>query len=307
MQQKYDVIVVGAGIAGITAAIYLKRYGYDVLVIERNYPGGQLNKIGTIENYPGLKEVKGPDFAFSIYEQAKALKIPFLFTNVEKISIESPKKIETTNDSFFTDFIILATGRNPRKLGLEMEEELIGKGISYCATCDGAFFKDKVVGVVGGGNSAIGEAIYLASLAKKVYVIHRKHEFRASRHLIEKVNQLSNVEIYYDSIVTSLKQENEKLSAIVIKQNDTEKEITMDGIFVYIGMEPNCIEINVPSFYTEDGYISVDKNMETSIDGIYACGDAILKEVYQLTTSVGEGTLAATSIHAKKLEQEKSV
>lgn len=306
MKQKYDVIVIGAGIAGMTAAIYLKRYGYEVLVIEKNYPGGQLNKIGTIENYPGFKQVKGPDLAISLYEQVQSLEIPFLFTNVEKIDVEK-KEIETTNDIFYAEAIVLATGRNPRKLGLELEEELIGRGISYCATCDGAFFKDKVVGVVGGGNSAIGEALFLASLCKKVYIIHRKDTFRASQNLIEKVKQLSNIEIYYDSVVTFLKQEDGKLASIVVTQKEMEKQIPMDGLFVYIGMEPSKIAIQDPSFYTEDGYIAVNGNMETNINGIYACGDAIQKEVYQLTTSIGEATCAAFHIHKNRIEKEKNV
>ena len=284
MKQKYDVIVIGAGIAGMTAAIYLKRYGYEVLVIEKNYPGGQLNKIGTIENYPGFKQVKGPDLAVSLYEQVQSLEIPFLFTNVEKIDVEK-KEIETTNDIFYAEAIVLATGRNPRKLGLELEEELIGRG----------------------GNSAIGEALFLASLCKKVYIIHRKDTFRASQNLIEKVKQLSNIEIYYDSVVTSLKQEDGKLASIVVTQKEMEKQIPMDGLFVYIGMEPSKIAIQDPSFYTEDGYIAVNGNMETNINGIYACGDAIQKEVYQLTTSIGEATCAAFHIHKNRIEKEKNV
>ena len=192
MNQKYDVVVIGAGIAGITTAIYLKRYGYHVLVIEKNYPGGQLNKIGLIENYPGFEEIKGPDFAFHLYEQAKRLEIPFLFSTVEKIETKDMKVIETSSDIIYAENIVLATGRNPRKLGIELEEELLGRGISYCATCDGPFFKDKIVCVVGGGNSAIGEAIYLARVAKEVHLIHRKNSLRASKHLIEKIEGMQS-------------------------------------------------------------------------------------------------------------------
>lgn len=297
MNQKYDVVVIGAGIAGITTAIYLKRYGYDVLVIEKNYPGGQLNKIGVIENYPGFEEIKGPDFSFHLYEQAKKLEIPFLFSTVEKIETKEIKVIETSSDIIYADNIVLATGRNPRRLGIELEEELLGRGISYCATCDGPFFKDKTVCVVGGGNSAIGEALYLARLAKEVHLFHRKSFLRASKHLVEKIEKLPNVHLHYESIITSLKQENGALSAITFMQKNEQKTIETAGLFIYIGMDPVYIKIDDPSIYTEDGFVLVNENMETKIKGVYACGDAIKKEVYQLTTAVGEATTCSFSIH----------
>lgn len=297
MNQKYDVVVIGAGIAGITTAIYLKRYGYDVLVIEKNYPGGQLNKIGVIENYPGFEEIKGPDFSFHLYEQAKKLEIPFLFSTVEKIETKEIKVIETSSDIIYADNIVLATGRNPRRLGIELEEELLGRGISYCATCDGPFFKDKTVCVVGGGNSAIGEALYLARLAKEVHLFHRKSFLRASKHLVEKIEKLPNVHLHYESIITSLKQENGSLSAITFMQKNEQKTIETAGLFIYIGMDPVYIKIDDPSIYTEDGFVLVNENMETKIKGVYACGDAIKKEVYQLTTAVGEATTCSFSIH----------
>ncbi len=297
MNQKYDVVVIGAGIAGITTAIYLKRYGYDVLVIEKNYPGGQLNKIGVIENYPGFEEIKGPDFSFHLYEQAKKLEIPFLFSTVEKIETKEIKVIETSSDIIYAEKIVLATGRNPRKLGIELEEELLGRGISYCATCDGPFFKDKTVCVVGGGNSAIGEALFLARLAKEVHLFHRKSFLRASKHLVEKIEKLPNVHLHYESIITSLKQENGALSAITFMQKNEQKTIETAGLFIYIGMDPVYIKIDDPSIYTEDGFVLVNENMETKIKGVYACGDAIKKEVYQLTTAVGEATTCSFSIH----------
>lgn len=297
MNQKYDVVVIGAGIAGITTAIYLKRYGYDVLVIEKNYPGGQLNKIGVIENYPGFEEIKGPDFSFHLYEQAKKLEIPFLFSTVEKIETKEIKVIETSSDIIYADNIVLATGRNPRRLGIELEEELLGRGISYCATCDGPFFKDKTVCVVGGGNSAIGEALFLARLAKEVHLFHRKSFLRASKHLVEKIEKLPNVHLHYESIITSLKQENGALSAITFMQKNEQKTIETAGLFIYIGMDPVYIKIDDPSIYTEDGFVLVNENMETKIKGVYACGDAIKKEVYQLTTAVGEATTCSFSIH----------
>ena len=297
MNQKYDVVVIGAGIAGITTAIYLKRYGYDILVIEKNYPGWQLNKIGVIENYPGFEEIKGPDFSFHLYEQAKKLEIPFLFSTVEKIETKEIKVIETSSDIIYAEKIVLATGRNPRKLGIELEEELLGRGISYCATCDGPFFKDKTVCVVGGGNSAIGEALYLARLAKEVHLFHRKSFLRASKHLVEKIEKLPNVHLHYESIITSLKQDNGALSAITFMQKNEQKTIETAGLFIYIGMDPVYIKIDDPSIYTEDGFVLVNENMETKIKGVYACGDAIKKEVYQLTTAVGEATTCSFSIH----------
>jgi thioredoxin reductase (NADPH) len=300
MNQKYDVVVIGAGIAGITTAIYLKRYGYHVLVIDKNYPGGQLNKIGFIENYPGFEQIKGPDFAFHLYEQAKRLEIPFLFSSVEKIETKAVKVIETSSDILYADCIVLATGRNPRKLGLELEEELLGRGISYCATCDGPFFKDKIVSVVGGGNSAIGEALYLSSLAKEVHIIHRRDFFRASKHLIQKIEKAPNIYIHYESSITSLEQTNGVLTSIKIEQKGINKVISTDGLFIYIGMDPVFINIDDSSIYDADGFLFVDENMETKRKGVYACGDAIKKEVYQLTTAVGEATTVAFSIHQAK-------
>lgn len=300
MNQKYDVIIIGAGIAGITTAIYLKRYGYHVLVIEKNYPGGQLNKIGLIENYPGFEQIKGPDFAFNLYEQAKKLEIPFLFSSVEKIETKDVKVIETSSDILYADCIVLATGRNPRKLGIELEEELLGRGISYCATCDGPFFKDKIVSVVGGGNSAIGEALYLSSLAKEVHIVHRRDFLRASKHLIKKIEESPNIHIHYESSIISLEQTDGVLTSIKIAQRGINKVISTDGLFIYIGMDPVFINIDDSSIYDVDGFLFVDENMETKIKGVYACGDAIKKEVYQLTTAVGEATTVAFSIHQAK-------
>ncbi len=308
MNQKYDVIIIGAGIAGITSALYLKRFNMNVLIIEKDYPGGQLNKISKIENYPGFKEITGADFAYSLYEQIKHADIPIYFSNVLDIRLENDKKIvETTNEIFESSYVVIATGRTPKKLGLENESFLIGKGISYCATCDGPLFRNKEVCVVGGGNSALQEALYLSDICKKVTIVHRKNCFRATEDKIKKVENKENIEIIYDSVIDTLNIKNDVLSSIILSKNDEKIEINVEGLFIYIGMEPKMESFFKLDIVNNDGYIHVNNKYETSIKGIYACGDIILKDVYQLTTAVGEATIVASNLHLDYMDRKSNV
>jgi thioredoxin reductase (NADPH) len=298
MKQNYDVIIIGAGISGIASAIYLKRYNLNVLVIEKEYPGGQLNKISKIENYPGFQEISGMDLAMNLYNQLKYLEIPIYFSNVLNISIKNNKKIvETTNEIFESSYLVLATGRKPRKLGLEEEETLLGKGISYCATCDGPLFKEKEVCVVGGGDSAIQEALYLSELCKKVMIIHRRDHFTTTPDKIKRVENKDNIEVCYNSVINTLNTKNDILESIIFTQNGEKKIKKVSGLFIYIGMEPNNEVFKNLNIVNENGYVDVNNKFETTIKGIYACGDIISKEVYQLTTATGEATIVARNLH----------
>ena len=293
---RYDCVVIGAGVAGMTAAIYLKRSNLNVLLLEREMPGGQLNKTTEIENYPGFTKINGTDLALSIYNQIKENDITYKYGNVVEIVDNGDIKIVKTNrDTFEAKNIILATGRTPRKLGLENEEKLISHGISYCAICDGMFFKDKKVAVVGGGNSALTGALYLSNICSKVYIINRRDELRADTILQEKIKQKNNIKVLFNSKVTKLNEKDNVLDSIDVN----EEKLDIDGLFIYIGFDPDIDYLKNLDIKNNNGYIVVDENMETSIKGIYACGDIIYKEVYQITTAIGEAAIAATHISHK--------
>lgn len=288
----FDVVVIGCGVAGITSAIYLKRANLNVCVIEKNAPGGQLNMITEISNYPGFKSIDGPTLAFTMFDQIRSLDIPYKYANVLKIENMEDKKIVKTNNGDITcKGIIIATGRRPKELGITNEKKLIGKGVGYCSICDGSLYKDKEVCVVGGGNSAIESAIYLSDIAKKVYIIHRREKFRGEVYLQDKMKEKSNIEIITNANVKELKEDSDTLSGIVL---DNDKVINCSGLFVNVGNVP--IPIKCDGLDNDNGYIIVDKTMKTSVDNIYACGDIIKKEVYQISTAIGEGTTAAMSL-----------
>lgn len=292
-----NTIVIGAGIAGMTASIYLKRAGINVLLLEKSTPGGQITKASSVENYPGFTKIDGASLAMNVFEQVQSLNIDIKFTNVKEVKIENNQKIVITdNDEFICDNIIVATGRRPKELSLPLEKGLIGHGVSYCALCDGIFYKDKDVAVVGGGNSALGEALYLSSLCHKVYLIHRRDEYRASQNLVEKAKKKDNIELIINSNITSLNEENDYLKSIIINDKD---EIKVDGLFIYIGNNPDTDFLKNVGINFNNDYIIVNNDMETNISGIYACGDVVDKKTYQLTTAVGDATVAANAIIIK--------
>lgn len=294
MKLDFDCIIIGAGIAGITASIYLKRGGKNILLLEKEMPGGQINKTNKIENYPGLSSIDGPTLASNLYDQIKDLNINYQYGTVTSIKVENDKKIITTDmGEYTTNNIILATGRQPKKLNLPNEEKLTGHGISYCAICDGSFFKDQVVAVIGGGNSALEEALYLSNICKKVIILYRKENLRADQILQDQVKKTENIEIKYNSLPTKYIEQNHTLTGIEINNKEI---IKVSGVFVYIGYEPNIQSISNLPLKLENNYIVVDEKMQTNIPGIYACGDMIKKDLYQLTTAISEGAIAATSV-----------
>ena len=287
----YDIIIVGAGPAGLTSALYARRAGKKVLVLEAKTYGGQIINTSSIENYPALPNVSGFDFATNLYNQVKDLGAEIKFETV--IRIEEDKTVVTNKDKYQAKSIILATGAENRKLNLDKEAELVGKGVSYCATCDGNFYKDKIVAVNGGGNTALEDAIYLSNLAKKVYLIHRRDEFRGEQKYLEELKKKDNVEFILNANIIKLNGE-DRLESIDIKQNDEVKTIDIDGLFIAIGQEPKN-EIFANLINLNNGYIDSIDGVHTNVDGIYVAGDTRVKELRQLTTAVSDGAIAATT------------
>ena len=284
--EEHKVVILGSGIAGMTAGIYLKRGGLDVLVVEDNIPGGVLNEIPSIENYPGYEEISGPDLAMNIYNQLTKLGVKIL--NKKITSIDLNNKIINNNIKY--EYLVIATGRKSRMLSLEHEKELIGKGISTCALCDGFFYKDKKVAVVGGGSSSLTEALYLSKICKEVIIIHRRDKLTADKYLIDKVNSTKNIKVLYNSNITKYNQNNNKLTSVTINNKDN---LEVEGVFLAIGSTPNSEIFNVNK---DNNYIIVDSNYMTNIDKVYAIGDVIKKDYYQLSTAASDAVVAASNI-----------
>ena len=296
--QEYDTIIIGAGIAGMTAAIYLKRENMNVLIIEKEMPGGQMVKTPIIENYPGFLKIEGSELALNIYKQVNELGIKIKFEEVKNIDENNKYKVIKTNkNSYKAKNVIISTGRSPKKLGLLNEEELIGKGISYCATCDGAFYKDKKIAVVGGGNTSITESLFLSNIVSELKLIHRREQFRSEEKLLQNLKEKSNVNIRINLEIKEINKIKDKLHLTL----STEEMLVVDGLFIFIGYEPQLDFISNLDLKMNNGYISVDKKMKTNISGIYACGDIIDKDLYQLVTATGEASIAADSIKKELL------
>lgn len=287
-----DVIIVGAGPAGLTAAIYVQRAGKHAVVFEKEVPGGQIVKTLNIQNYPCIKSISGAEFGEQLYQQALALGADIRFEKVLGIEVKNNKKfVQTSNGKIEAKAIILATGANSRKLGLENEPNLIGKGVSYCATCDGMFFKNKVTAVVGGGNTALGDAMFLSNYCKKVYLLVRK-SISGEQTTAQELAQKKNVEILLCSSVTKLVGD-EKLEQIVIIHNGAEKTLDVEGLFVAIGQVPSNEEFKNLINTDKYGYIQADENCKTNVPGVFVAGDNRTKNIRQLTTACGDGTIAA--------------
>ncbi len=288
----YDLIIIGMGASGISAGIYAKRSGLKVLLLEQNMPGGVINKIASIENYPGFKSITGPDLATNLYDQVKSLNIPYKLETVTDVILDKIKTIKTNHNIYQAKYLLIATGRKPKFLGLEHEQELLGKGISTCALCDGAFYKNQDVAVVGGGSSALAEALYLANIVHKVYLIHRRNEFRGEEILIENVKNTKNIELILNEEITSLIIEDTKLKGLKLKN----KELTVTGLFIYIGFIPNTDFLQNTNLNMENGYLIVNDKYETNIEGVYASGDVIKKDIYQIINASSEGAMAILNI-----------
>lgn len=285
----YDIIIVGAGPAGLTAALYALRANKKVLIFEANTYGGQILNAAKMKNYPGIKSISGFDYATALYNQVMELGAEIKYETV--IRIDEDKNVITNNGTYNSNAIILATGAKNRKLGIKNENEYLGKGLSYCATCDGNFYKDKIVAVVGGGNTAITDAIYLSDIVSKVYLIHRKDSFRADETYISELKQKHNVEFVLNTHITRLYGD-DILEGIEL---DNGLNIVLNGLFIAVGQEPkNEIFSNIINI-DEKGYIISNDGVHTNIDGIYVAGDARVKELRQVVTAVSDGAIAATT------------
>ena len=290
----YDIIIVGAGPAGLTAAIYARRASKKVLVLEAKNYGGQIINTLDIENYPVERHISGFDFATKLYNQAKDLGAEIIFEKVIEIKDATEKEVITSKNKYTSKTIILATGSENRKLGLDNEDELIGKGISYCATCDGAFYKNKDVAVVGGGNTALEDALYLSDIANKVYLIHRRDEFRGVESTLNLLKEKKNVEFIYNSNITKIISEDRLNSIEITNKDGSIKEINISGLFIAIGRIPENQNFEKIIKMDKAGYIIAGENCNTNIPGIFVAGDNRTKEVRQLVTATSDGAVSAT-------------
>jgi len=292
----YDVIIIGAGPGGLSAGLYASRMGLNTLILEKLSPGGQIVKSSEIENYPGVCEVKnGMDFMECWPKQTTKFGAKIVLEEVIEIKKEKKFIIKTNKNTYISKAVILATGATPKKAGFKNEEEYIGKGVSYCAVCDGYFYKNMKVAVVGGGDSALEEALYLSEIAKKVYLIHRKDEFKASPITIKRVLDRENIEILYNSTLLEVKGK-PFLNKAIIKQNEEIKELEVDGVFVFVGMKVNSDLVKDLCELNEKGEVKVDLNMKTSLDGLYAIGDVRENSLKQVVISAGDGATAALNV-----------
>ena len=292
----YDIIVIGAGPAGMTATIYARRAAKTVLVLEAVNYGGQILNTPDIENYPVEAHISGFDFSTKVYEQAKALGAEFVFEKAVGICEEDGKKvIVTTKNRYEAGAVILATGSENRKLGLEDEDKLVGRGVSYCATCDGNFYRKKVVAVVGGGNTALEDALYLSDLAEKVYLIHRRDSFRGEETNVNRLKEKGNVEFVYHANVTRLIAE-KRLKAIEITDNrdGSVRTIELNGLFIAVGRVPENQNFASLVKLDDSGYVIAGEDCHTSCNGIFVAGDNRTKTLRQLVTATADGAMAAT-------------
>ena len=288
----WDIIIVGAGPAGMTAALYALRARKKVLIFEAKTFGGQIINASSIENYPGIEKISGFEYATNLYNQVSKLGAEFKFETV--IHVDSNRVVTTDKGNYQAKSVILATGAENRKLRINRENELVGRGVSYCATCDGNFYKGLDVCVVGGGNTALEDAIYLSNIVNKVYLIHRRSEFRGDDKSVLEVENNPKIELVLNSNVVELIGE-DKLSGIVVEDKDNNKrKINVSGLFIAVGQEPkNEIFSNIVDL-DEAGYIISEDGVHTKVKGIYVAGDSREKSLRQLTTAVSDGAIAAT-------------
>ena len=289
----YDIIIIGMGISGITAGIYAKRSNKKVLLIDKGMPGGLLNNIDKVSNYPGVPEITGPDFAEILEKQVEHLDIPYVLEEVKSLELnEETKKVITENNTYEAKRVVLAMGRKPKYLGLDNEKSLLGKGLSTCAVCDAFFYKNENIAIVGTGNSALQEALYLANIVGHIYIINRRDDFRGEEILVENIKKNPKIEIIYNANIESMNEENNKLSSITLDNGTT---LNVKGVFIYVGYRP-ATDFIPKEILDENGYVKVNEKLETEINGVYAIGDIINKDTYQLVTAAADGARVITNM-----------
>ena len=291
-----DVMIIGAGTAGMTAAIYAARAGLKTLVLDKGFYGGQITAATDIENYPGIERISGIDFSQKLYEQAQSLGAEFLFDPVERLEAQPGAfSAHTPNGIRVSSTVIAAPGAQRRKLGCPGEEKLTGRGVSYCATCDGAFFRGKTVAVSGGGNTALEDALFLSNICSSVYLIHRRSEFRAEKYLQDAVLKKDNIIPVMESNVTAVLGE-ERVQAVTVENKNTSdlREVAVDGLFVAIGLAPDTDLFSPLTDLDRDGYFVAGEDCRTKVPGLFVAGDARRKPLRQLITAAADGAVAAT-------------
>ena len=296
IENVYDVVIIGAGPAGMTAGVYASRANLSTLMVERGIPGGQMATTDEIENFPSYDSVPGPELANRMFEHAKTFGAAYAYGDVEEIRDEGEFKIVSCgNKAYKARTVIIATGAEHRKLGAPGEEELSGRGVSYCAVCDGAFFKDKELVVVGGGDSAVEEAIFLTKFATKVTIVHRRAALRAQKIIQKRAFANEKIEFIWDSVITRVNEANGKFGSVTIQDLLTgeEYDFPAGGFFVFVGTIPLTKPFEELGILNEAGYVVTNENMETSIPGIFAAGDVREKELRQVVTATGDGSIAA--------------
>lgn len=303
--EKRELVIIGGGPAGMTAAIYGRRAGLDVLLLERGATGGQINTTEEIENWPGVQHATGPELGNMFREHVLKFKTEIRSVEVKKVELRDDSKIVVTDKGEIkAEAVIIATGAYFRRLGCPGEAELIGQGVSYCAVCDGAFFEDEVIAVVGGGNTAVEEGVYLTKFASKVYIIHRRDEFRADRAAIERALANPKIEPIWNSVVEKV-EGNGMVENLVLKNVKTNEisNLPVAGVFMFVGQSPydECVRGLVKA--AKDGWIIVNEGMETSVEGIFAAGDVCNKQLRQVVTAASDGAIAALSASAYINEQ----
>ncbi|ELK47979.1 thioredoxin-disulfide reductase [Halobacillus sp. ACCC02827] len=297
-ERIYDVIIAGAGPAGMTAAVYASRANLDTLMIERGVPGGQMANTEDVENYPGYESILGPDLSNKMFEHAKKFGAEYAYGDIkEVIDGKEYKTVRAGNKEYKARAVIVTTGAQYKELGVPGEKELGGRGVSYCAVCDGAFFRDKELVVVGGGDSAVEEGVYLTRFASKVTIIHRRDELRAQKILQDRAFDNDKIEFIWDTVVKSINDKDGKVGSVTLHNNKTgeTQEFDTNGAFIYIGMNPLSKPFESLGITNEQGYIETDENMETKVPGIFAAGDIREKELRQIVTATGDGSIAAQS------------
>lgn len=296
MEKIYDMIVVGGGPGGYTAALYAARAGMQVAVVEKLAAGGQMAQTHQVDNYPGFEDgIDGIDLADKMQDQAHRFGAETIYAQVEHLELEAvPKTVHTDQGDYFAKTVVIATGANPRKLGLPMEQEFTGRGVHYCAACDGMFYRGNTVVVVGGGNTAAADALALSRIAKKVYVVHRRDTLRATKLYHKPLLEAKNVEFLWNSAITALEGDG-RLSGVVVKdlQNGQERFLEVNGLFVSIGRVPATALVEGQLQLDQAGYIQAGENTESSLPGVYAVGDVRSKQVRQIVTAVADGAVAA--------------
>ena len=297
MQESFDVVIIGAGPAGIAAAIYASRGNMKCAIIEKEMPGGQVNKTSVVENYPGYEKISGPDLVEKFYKQLNSLEVTQVFSEVTDIKVNKTNKVLTLKNGkkIKTKAVILALGRSPKKLTSDHYKSLEGKGISYCSLCDGNLYKNEDVSIVGSGNSALEEALYLSKICKSVTIICRSEKLKGDSVLIERINEKENIKVIYNATIEAFHGKDKILNSLTLMENGEETTLETKACFIFIGYEPSTEFIKKLDILDENGYIDVDREYRTKIPGIYAAGDVVKKEAFQIVTSVSDGALAAIS------------